>query len=130
MKDEFLADVSVELDPRSAHAIIALLPAARVVAVAAILVARREHMTMGRLVGALSLDTVDAVVHSIPDEADLLEVAFYIDDKATVGELASLLPAERVRKVVLCARGGGGGAVGRGARPDEPPGRRLAPAHR
>ncbi|HKY91011.1 MAG TPA: hypothetical protein VJM11_08225 [Nevskiaceae bacterium] len=103
LPDAFLADVSVELDPRSAREVIARMPAKRVVAVAAILVARQDYVTMGRFVDYLSRDVIREVIESIRDDAALLRTAFFIENKATLNMLVGLLPIERVRRIVVLA---------------------------
>lgn len=108
MPDAFLADVSVELDPRSARDVLARLPTARIVSVAALLLARGDHLTMGRFVDALSLDTIQAVVDDTKDDGALLQIAFFIETKSKISDLVGLLPPERVRAVVVHAGSGDG----------------------
>lgn len=108
MPDEFLADVAMQLDPRSARGVIAQLGKERVVAVAKVLLARGEHVTLGRFVDFLDLDIIAAVVEVILHEAVLLDIAFYIEAKPRISELAGLLPEPRLRALVLHAGDGDG----------------------
>jgi hypothetical protein len=106
LPDAFLADVSVELDPRSAREVIARMPAKRVAAIAAILVARQDYVTMGRFVDYLSKDVIREVIESIRDDAALLRTAFFIENKATINALVGLLPIERIGRIVALAGDG------------------------
>ncbi len=108
MPDAFLADVAMQLDPRSAEDVIRKLGKDRVVAVAAVLLRRREHVTLGRFVDFLDLDVIAAVVDIIEDEAVMLEIAFYIEAKARISELAGLLGEARLRALVVHAGDGDG----------------------
>lgn len=103
LPDAFLADVSVELDPRSAREVIARMPAKRVAAIAAILVARQDYVTMGRFVDYLSRDVIREVIESIRDDAALLRTAFFIENKATLNALVDLLPIGRIGRIVALA---------------------------
>ena len=102
LPDAFLADVAVQLDPRGAREVIGHMPAKRVAAVAFILIQRQDWITMGRFVDYLSRDTIKAVIDGIRDDA-LLHVAFYVETKARLNDIASLLPAARLRSLVVLA---------------------------
>lgn len=84
---DFLADITVHLDPRRAPEVIAAVPTPLVVAVAKALLARGEHVTMGRFVSYLKPDTLGAAVKQIPDDADILRVAFVMEGKEKLNEL-------------------------------------------
>jgi hypothetical protein len=86
----FLADITVHLDPRRAPEVIAAVPTPLVVSVAKELIARDEHVTMGRFVSYLSYETLRAAVPDIPDDADLLKVAFVMEGKDKLDELIDI----------------------------------------
>jgi hypothetical protein len=86
----FLADITVHLDPRRAPEVIAAVPTPLVVAVANELLARDEHVTMGRFVSYLSPDTLRASINDIRDDADLLRVAFVMEGKDKLNELIDI----------------------------------------
>ena len=86
----FLADITIHLDPRRAPEVIAAVPTPMVVAVAKELLARDEHVTMGRFVSYLTRDTLRASIREIPDDADLLRVAFVMEGKDRLNELIDL----------------------------------------
>ncbi len=108
METSFLAEVALELDPRSAGDVIARLDVARVVEIALLLSERSEFVTMGRLVDALSLDAIAAVVARLRDDGALLQIAFYIENKSVLGDLAGLMGIERIRNMVRFAGSGDG----------------------
>ena len=107
MPKAFLADVAMQLDPRSAHAVIAKLSTPHVVAVAQVLLERGEHLTLARFVDSLDLAVIAAVIDVIQHEAVLLDIAFYIETKPRISELAGILSKERLRRLVLHAGDGG-----------------------
>jgi hypothetical protein len=103
MPDDFLANVAVELDPRSAREVIARMPAKRVVAVALILVQRGDYITMGRFVGYLSEPIIKAAMDAVTSDEALLRTAFFIESKEKLNELIGLLPESRLRSSILLA---------------------------
>jgi len=103
MPDRFLADTSVELDPRRAAPLLAALPSDRIVAVAGLLVTRGDHLTLARFVEYLSTETIAAVIASIEDELVLLHIATFIDSPSRLAELVGLIPLERLRAMIAAA---------------------------
>ncbi|MES2489193.1 MAG: hypothetical protein V4607_05320 [Pseudomonadota bacterium] len=103
MSDAFLADVAVELDPQSARDVIAAMPSKRVVAVALILVARGDYITMGRFVGYLSEPVIDAAMKAVTSDEALLRTAFFVESKEKLNSLIGLLPESRLRSSILLA---------------------------
>lgn len=103
MPDRFLAEVAAQLDPRGAPRVVAAIPTERVVAVALVLVERDDHMTLGRFVDYIAAPTISAVIEAIADEAHFLAIAKYVERPARLAELVDLLPAERLRRMVLGA---------------------------
>lgn len=108
MPDAFLADVSAQIDPRSAGDVVRMIPTERIVAVAGVLVARRDYVTMGRFVDYLSDATLAAVIASIPDELDLLHIATFVESPAKLGELLGMLPPPRLRAMIARMSDGDG----------------------
>lgn len=99
----FLADVCVELDPRRAKAVIDGIPVARVVEVSLELARRREYMTMGRFVDILGIDALAAVIARLPDNAALLKISFYAEDRARLNRVIEKLPAARFGGIIDAA---------------------------
>lgn len=102
----YLADVCVELDPRRAGPIVAALPVPVVVTVAAELLRRNEYLTIGRFVEAASDQVIRAVLASITGDEPLLRIAFFIESPEQVARVVSVLPDDRVRRVVLAGVAG------------------------
>lgn len=108
MPDEFLADTSTLLDPRQAQTLIAAMPTERVVAIAALLVERGDHVTLARFVDFLSRDTIEAVIASIDDELVLLHIAAFVESETKLAELVDLIPRERLRRMIVAVGAKGG----------------------
>lgn len=108
MSNGFLAEVSTMIDPRRAGAVISQIPADRVVAVAHIMLANRDHVTLARFVDCLSTATIAAVIDSIPDELELLRIGAYVESSTKLGELVGMLSPARVRNMIAALRGADG----------------------
>lgn len=108
MSDGFLAEVSAMIDPRRAGPVIAQIPTDRVVAVAHVMLGRRDYVTLARFVNYLSQDTIAAVIASIPGELDLLRIGAYVECPQKLGELVGNLAPERTRAMIAALRGGDG----------------------
>jgi hypothetical protein len=100
LSTDYLAEVCVELDPRAAGPIVGRLPIAVVVGVAAELLRRDEHLTIGRFVDAASDEVIRAVVESIEDDAELLHIATYVESAGQLDRLVGVLPEHRMRGLV------------------------------
>lgn len=107
MSDAFLADVSALLEPRRAEAVIAAMPPPRVVAVARILAARHDHITLARFVGYLPDPTIRMVIDAVPDDHALLRTAFFLESKHTLDRLVGLVHPERIRNIVALVAAAG-----------------------
>lgn len=99
----FLADLSIELDPRSARDVIALLPASLVVTVAREMLKRREYITMARFVDVLSDKVIREVMAIIEEDCALLEIAFFVESADRLDALINMMPAERLRSIIVTA---------------------------
>ncbi|WP_051362118.1 hypothetical protein [Solimonas soli] len=103
LPDDFLADVCIELDPRRARPVVEAIPVPRVVSVSLELARRGEHVTMGRFVDILSLDALAATMQRITDDAALLKVAFYAEDRARLNRVIDQLPPARFGGIIAAA---------------------------
>jgi hypothetical protein len=106
LPSSFLADIAVELDPRRAREVIERMPAWQVGEVAAELARRNEHVAMGRFVGFLGDDALQAAMEQI-DDAGLLRIAFVMEGKDRLDHVVSLLPEPRLAGVMHAADRGG-----------------------
>ena len=103
LSTEFLADVCLSLDPRRSQALIAAIPPQKIVEVALELAARDEYVTMGRFVDIITNEAVEAVLEAMQDNADLLRIAFFAENKDRLDDLIDLLPQQRLVDVIHTA---------------------------
>jgi hypothetical protein len=103
---EFLADLCLSLDPRSAPEVLKRMPVRTVADVAQVLLARKEYVTMARFVDCLSDACIQAVVSDTRDDAALVRIAFYVESAERLNHLIALLPDERLRGTVKCTTNG------------------------
>lgn len=99
---DFLADVTVELDPRRVATIIAGVPESLVIPVATELARRGEHVTMGRFLAFVADDALRAAMGALDDET-MLRTAFVLEHKDRLDHAVGLLPPERVPSILRCA---------------------------
>lgn len=100
---EFVAEVCVYLDPRRARDLVLSIPVERIVDIALCMLQRRDYATMGRFVDILPDAAVRAVIEVVPDEADLLHAAVFMDSRNRLDHVVNMLEPERRRRVVLLA---------------------------
>jgi hypothetical protein len=98
----FLADATIELDPRRVARIIAGVPTSLVQPVAAELGRREEHVTMGRFLAFVPDNAIAAAMGALSDEA-MLRTAFVLEHKDALDHAVGLLPPERLPGVLRCA---------------------------
>jgi hypothetical protein len=103
MPIDYLASVAVHLDPRRAQHVIAEIPPKRVAAITRELADRGEFVTMGRFVGQLRAETLEAAVEVL-DEAELLRAAFVMEEKERLNDLVGAMEEDRLEKLVEAAR--------------------------
>lgn len=103
LKSEFLADVTLEIDPRHVREVIARIPIPKLVEVALILARRGEFVTLARFVDYVSVDAIRAVMAELKDNAALLHIAFFMEDKSRLNDLVGLLPEARLREIIYVA---------------------------
>ncbi len=97
---EFLADVCRYVDPRRTRDLFHAVPDEKAVAVALVMVERGDHMTLSRFADFLTDGAIKNFVDHVPDERDLLRVAFFIGSKNLIDHIFALIPEERVRRLV------------------------------
>lgn len=98
----FLADVTIELDPRRTRELLARMPRKITLAVSAELERRGEFITMARFIDVLPLDEVLAVADQLGDEA-LVQIGFYAEDATRLTGIIAHLPPERLAATVRLA---------------------------
>ena len=106
MPAEFLADLASQLDPRRARDIILALPPWLIGEVAAILCRREEYIAMGRFVGHMTDGALRAAFRVI-DDASLLRISYFVEEKDQLDHVVGLLSAARVRGSIRAATDAG-----------------------
>ena len=96
----FLADAAAAAEPERAREIIQLLPADVIRDAALILFERKDYILMGRFADALSAPAIRQVVASVPDDAALLQVAFFMEDKTQLGRILQMVDNERIATIM------------------------------
>jgi hypothetical protein len=95
-----LADVCAQLDPRAAHDLVHLLPEARVLAVSRELLARRDHLTLGRFANHLGDAAMQAVLGVIEHDENLLHTVYFIESRSRLDHILRLLPEDRRHRLM------------------------------
>lgn len=103
LRTGFLADVTLEIDPRHVREVIKRIPVSRIVEVALELAKRGEFVTLARFVDYVSLEAIRAVMDKLTDNAALLHIAFFVEDKTRLNDLVGFLPETRLRDIILLA---------------------------
>lgn len=97
---DYLADICVQIDPRTVARLIARVPVSKALAVAGELVRRRDFLTIGRLLDAASHELLRQVATAITDDEALLEIGFYAESDSQLSQAVAALPQRRLRGVV------------------------------
>jgi len=98
----FLTEVCLQLDPRSAAAVLRQVPLAVVTAVSAELLRRHEYLTMARFVEVITDEAVQAVAKSMPDAA-VLHLGYFVESPQRLTELVALFDDRRIHAIVRAA---------------------------
>lgn len=96
---DFLTDLAVELDPRRSHRVIGNIPSDTVVPIATALADRQDWITLGRFIGFLPDEVLEACLAALDDE-QVLASAFAVDDTSAVPTVIDLIPESRLRSLV------------------------------
>jgi hypothetical protein len=102
MPSDFLADLAMQLDPRRARDIIFGLPPSLIGDVAAELARRDEYIAMGRFVGHMTDEGIQAAFRVI-DDASLLRISYFVEEKDQLDHVVGLLAIRRVRGAIRAA---------------------------
>lgn len=98
----FLADVCLQLDPRSSQNVLRAMPSDRIAEVAGELARRGEYITMGRFVDTISDQAIHATAQALDDEA-LLRIGLFVENDARLSAIMEDLPRERLQGIVRAA---------------------------
>lgn len=100
---DFLAQLSLDLDPRRAESVIAAMPEAVAIPVALELLTAREYVTMAQFVDALDDNIIAAVTAAIDSDEALLRIGFFVESDQRLAQLIALLPQQRLDGTVAAA---------------------------
>jgi hypothetical protein len=96
----FLAQVTIELDPRRVKDIIQNMPLAKLRAVATELLAQKHYIVMGGFVGYMLPAQLKIILQDVSSEEALLHIGFFIEEKHQLSDIIRLLPKERLHKLI------------------------------
>jgi len=102
----FLADLTVQLDPKRAAAVVARMPVDIVLKAALELLRRQDYITMARFVDVLDETALKAVMEAMPSDEALLRVGFFVENPDRLETLAGLLPEKRLLGTLRVAQTG------------------------
>ncbi|NNH68739.1 hypothetical protein HLB23_02400 [Nocardia uniformis] len=97
----FLAECAVQLDPRRTADIISAVPPTMVADVARELLARGDHITMGRFVHVVEEPALRAAA-PIMSDVDLLRIGFLLENKSAIDNVLHIV-SDRVAGVIRAA---------------------------
>jgi hypothetical protein len=96
----FLAQVTLELDPRRVKDIIQNIPLAKLRAVATELLAQKHYIVMGGFVGYMLPAQLKIILQDVSSEEALLHIGFFIENKHQLSDIIRLLAKERLHKLI------------------------------
>lgn len=100
MSIPFLAQVTIELDPRRVKDIIQNMPLAKLRAVATELLAQKHYIIMGGFVGHMLPAQLKVILDDVSSDEALLHIGFFIESKHQLSDIIRLLPKERMHKLI------------------------------
>ena len=103
LRTPFLADVTLEIDPRHVREVIERIPTEQIVDVGMELAARQEFVTLARFVDFVGDEAIRRVIESLTDNRALLHIAFFVENKQRLNELIGFLPEARLKAVIRLA---------------------------
>lgn len=99
----YLAEVSMELDPRQVRELIAALPAAQITDVALELARRGEFITMARFVDCLPDASMRSVLQALTDNIALIRIGAYVENPCQLGNVIAELSDDRLHHLIRAA---------------------------
>lgn len=99
----FMASSAIHLDAERARELTAALPISHVIAVTHELIAQKEFITLGDLVGTLPMSIISPVLQQIDNGEALLRSAFFVQDHTRLNEMLDALPFPQIKAVIAAA---------------------------
>ncbi len=101
---DFLAKLSLYLEPSRAGAIIAAVDEDHIVEVARHLIAQQEFITLASFVTVISESTLRRIIQQVGNDGlSLLKVGFYVEEKTALNNVVTLLSEQQRRALFLAA---------------------------
>lgn len=100
---DFLAELCLSLDPDHTQDLIRAMPINRIRDVAKALAKDEEYVTMARFVDIVTEDAIRGVLEDLHDDAALLHIAFFVEDKPRLERILDLLPETRIVRIIEMA---------------------------
>ena len=100
---EFLAETCMAMDPQRAEPVVRAMPTKIVVGVSRALCAKRDFMTAATFVNVLDDAVIQAVMADNDDDADLLQIGFFIEDKTRLEALMAMMDDARIANTMVTA---------------------------
>lgn len=103
LPNEFIADCSPYMDPVRAKPIMRGMPIDVILPVARIVIERRDHVALGRMLAGLLPEHIPHVIGLVQDGHDVILIAFHSEDTDVLDPVATHLSDEQVLAVVTAA---------------------------
>lgn len=101
---DFLAKLSLYLEPSRAGGIIGAVDENHIVDVAKYLIEQQEYISLSSFVTVISDSTLKRIMQQVGNDGlSLLKVGFYVEDKAALTKLVSMLDQEQRKALLLAA---------------------------
>ncbi|MHA7833990.1 MAG: hypothetical protein ACX94A_05865 [Algiphilus sp.] len=100
---EFLAELCLSLDPDHTQDLIRAMPTQRIRDVARVLARQAEYVTMARFVDIVTEEAIRGVLEDLQDDAALLHIAFFVENKARLERILALMPEARLVRIIELA---------------------------
>ena len=98
----FLAEVAANADPEKVREVLNGLPADLLRDAAMVHINQRQFTVLGAFADALAAPAIRQIISAIKDDAVLLKIAFYMEDRDQLAKVIRLLDNERVSSIVRC----------------------------
>jgi hypothetical protein len=99
----FMASSAIYLEADKARELTAALPLQSVVTVTRELIARKEFITLGDLVGTLPMSIIEAVLREVDNGEALLRIGFFVESTERLNDILDTLPIERLHDLIAAA---------------------------
>ena len=112
MRIGFLADLTLEIDPRQVREVLKRIPVPRLVDVGMELARRGEFVTLARFVDYVSDAAIKAVLEKLADNGALLQIGFFMEDRSRLNQIVGFMPEARLRQIIRLSADEGEGLWG------------------